>query len=95
MNKFKSAIKKAALVFAMVGLAGFITVMLTKSVYPDPLFVWGSRIAMAAIFISLGLYAVYWLMELVELVKKKEWGLVAGHLLLGALVCFLILRKIR
>lgn len=95
MNKFKSAIKKAALVFAMVGLAGLIVVMLTKSAYPDPLFVWGSRISMAAIFISLGLYAVYWLIELVELVKKKEWGLVAGHLLLGVLVCFLILRKIR
>lgn len=95
MKKFKSAIKKAALVFALVGLAGFIAVILTKSAYPDPLFVWGSRISMAAIFISLGLYAVYWFMELVELVKKKEWGLVAGHLLLGALVCFLILRKIR
>lgn len=95
MKKFKSAIKKAALVFALVGLAGFIAVILTKSAYPDPLFVWGSRISMAAIFISLGLYAVYWFMELVELVKKKEWSLVAGHLLLGALVCFLILRKIR
>lgn len=95
MNKFKSAIKKAALLFALVGLGGVIAVIFTKSAYPDPLFVWGSRIAMAAIFISLGLYAIYWLMELVELVKKKEWGLVAGHLLLGALVCFLILRKIR
>ena len=95
MKKFKSAIKKAALVFALVGLAGFIAVILTKSAYPDPLFVWGSRISMAAIFISLGLYAVYWFMELVELVKKEEWRLVAGHLLLGALVCFLILRKIR
>lgn len=95
MKKFKSAIKKAALVFALVGLGGFIAVILTKSAYPDPLFVWGSRISMAAIFISLGLYAVYWFMELVELVKKEEWGLVAGHLLLGALVCFLILRKIR
>lgn len=95
MKKFKSAIKKAALAFALVGLAGFIAVILTKSAYPDPLFVWGSRISMAAIFISLGLYAVYWFMELVELVKKEEWGLVAGHLLLGALVCFLILRKIR
>lgn len=95
MEKFKSPMKKAALAFALVGLGGFIAVILTKSAYPDPLFVWGSRISMAAIFISLGLYAVYWLMELVELVKKKEWGLVAGHLLLGALVCFLILRKIR
>ena len=95
MNKFKSAIKKAALVFAMVGLGGFLLVVLTKSAYPDPLFIWLTPISMAAIFISLGLYAVYWLMELVELVKKKEWGLVAGHLLLGALVCFLILRKIR
>lgn len=95
MNKFKSTIKKAALAFALVGLGGFIAVILTKSAYPDPLFVWGSRISMAAIFISLGLYAIYWLMELVELVKKKEWGLVAGHLLLGALVCFMILRKIR
>ena len=95
MNKFKSAIKKAALAFAVVGLAGFLLVVLTKSAYPDPLFVWGNLIAMAAIFISLGLYAVFWLMELVELVKKKEWGLVAGHLLLGALVCFMILRKIR
>ena len=95
MNKFKSAIKKAALVFAVVGLVSFLLMVLTNSAYPDPLFVWGSRIAMAAIFISLGLYAIFWLMELVELVKKKEWGLVAGHLLLGALVCFLILRKIR
>lgn len=95
MNKFKSPIKKAALAFALVGLGGFLLVVLTKSAYPDPLFVWGSRIFMAAIFISLGLYAVYWLIELVEIVKKKEWGLVAGHLLLGVLVCFLILRKIR
>ena len=95
MNKFKSAIKKAALAFAMVGLAGFLLVVLTKSAYPDPFFVWGSRIAMPAIFISFGLYAVFWLMELVELVKKKEWGLVAGHILLGVLVCILILRKIR
>lgn len=95
MNKFKSAIKKATLVFALVGLGGFLLVVLTKSAYPDPLFVWGSRISMAAIFISLGLYAVYWFMELVELVKKEEWGLVAGHLLLGVLVCFLILRKIK
>ncbi len=95
MNKFKSAIKKAALVFAMVGLAGFLLVVLTKSAYPDPIFVWGSRISMPAIFFSLALYAVYWLMELVELVKKKEWGLVAGHLLIGVLICFLILRKIR
>ena len=95
MEKFKSPMKKAALVFALLGLAGFIAVILSKSAYPDPLFVWGSRIAMAVIFISLGLYAVYWFMELVELVKKEEWGLVAGHLLLGALVCFLILRKIR
>ena len=95
MNKFKSTIKKAALSFAVVGLGGFLLVVLTKSAYPDPLFIWVTRIAMPAIFISLGLYAVYWLMELVELVKKKEWGLVAGHILLGALVCFLILRKIR
>lgn len=95
MNKFKSAIKKAALVLAMVGLAGFIVVMLTKSAYPDPLFVWGSRIAMAAIFISLGLYVVYWLMELVDLAKKKEWGLVAGQLLIGVLICIFIFRKIR
>lgn len=95
MEKFKSPIKKAALAFALVSLAGFIAVILTKSAYPDPLFIWLTRIALPAIFISLGLYAVYWFMELVELVKKKEWGLVAGHLLLGALVCILILRKIR
>lgn len=95
MNKFKSAIKKAALVFAMVGLGGFLLVILTNSAYPDPLFIWLTPFSMAAIFISLGLYVIYWLMELVELVKKKEWGLVAGHLLLGVLVCFLILRKIR
>ena len=95
MNKFKSAIKKAALVFALVGLVGFLIVALTKTAYPDPLFVWLTRISLPAVFISLGLYAIYWLMELVELVKKKEWGLVAGHFLLGALVCFLILRKIR
>ena len=95
MNKFKSTIKKAALVFALVGLGGFLLMILTNSAYPDPLFIWLTPISMAAIFISLGLYAVYWLMELVGLVKKKEWGLVAGHLLLGVLVCFLILRKIR
>lgn len=95
MEKFKSPMKKAALVFALVGLGGFLLMILTNSAYPDPLFIWLTPISMAAIFISLGLYAVYWLMELVELVKKKEWGLVAGHLLLGVLVCFLILRKIR
>ena len=95
MEKFKSPMKKAALVFALVGLGGFLLMILTNSAYPDPLFIWLTPISMAAIFISLGLYAVYWLMELVELVKKKEWGLVAGHLLLGVLVCFLFLRKIR
>lgn len=95
MEKFKSPMKKAALVFALVGLGGFLLMILTNSAYPDPLFIWLTPISMAVIFISLGLYAVYWLMELVELVKKKEWGLVAGHLLLGVLVCFMILRKIR
>lgn len=95
MEKFKSPMKKAALVFALVGLGGFLLMILTNSAYPDPLFIWLTPISMAAIFISLGLYAVYWFMELVELVKKKEWGLVAGHFLLGVLVCFLILRKIR
>lgn len=95
MNKLKSTIKKAALAFALAGLVGFLIVALTKTAYPDPLFVWLTRIAMPAIFISLGLYVVYWLMELVGLVKKKEWGLVIGQLLIGALVCFLILRKLR
>lgn len=95
MNKLKPTIKKAALVFAMVGLVGFLIVALTKVAYPDPLFVWVSRISLPAVFISLGLYAVYWLMELVGLVKKKEWGLVIGQLLIGVLVCFLILRKLR
>lgn len=95
MNKLKPTIKRAALVFAMVGLVGFLIVALTKVAYPDPLFVWVSRISLPAVFISLGLYAVYWLMELVGLVKKKEWGLVIGQLLIGALVCFVILRKLR
>ncbi len=95
MNKLKSTIKKAALAFALAGLAGFLIVALTKTAYPDPFFVWLTPISLAAVFISLGLYAVYWLMELVVLVKKKEWGLVAGQLLIGALVCFMILRKIR
>lgn len=95
MNRFKTPIKRAALVFAMVGLVGFLLMILTNSAYPDPLFVWLTPISLAAVFISLGLYAVYWLMELVSLVKKKEWGLVIGQLLIGALVCFLILRKLR
>lgn len=95
MNKFKSTIKKAALAFAMVGFIGLLIVVLTKTAYPDLFFVWLTPISLAAVFISLGLYAVYWLMELVVLVKKKEWGLVAGQLLIGALVCFMILRKIR
>ena len=95
MNRFKTPIKRAALVFAMVGLVGFLLMILTNSAYPDPLFVWLTPISLAAVFISLGLYAFYWLMELVSLVKKKEWGLVIGQLLIGALVCFLILRKLR
>ena len=95
MNRFKTPIKRAALVFAMVGLVGFLLMILTNSAYPDPLFVWLTPISLAAVFISLGLYAVYWLMELVGLVKKKEWGLVIGQLLIGVLVCFLILGKLR
>lgn len=95
MNRFKTPIKRAALVFAMVGLVGLLIVVLTKTAYPDLLFVWLTPISLAAVFISLGLYAVYWLMELVSLAKKKEWGLVIGQLLIGALVCFLILRKLR
>lgn len=95
MNKLKSTIKKAALAFALAGLAGFLIVALTKTAYPDPLFVWLTRISMPAIFISLGLYVVYWLMELADLAKKKEWGLVAGQLLIGVLICIFILRKIR
>ena len=95
MNKIKSTIKKAALVFAMVGLVGFLIVALTKTAYPDPLFVWLTRISLPAIFISLGLYVVYWFMELVDLAKRKEWGLVAGQLLIGVLLCLFILRKIR
>ena len=31
MNKLKSLVKKAALVFAMVGFGGFLLVILTKS----------------------------------------------------------------
>lgn len=95
MNKIKSTIKKAALVFAMVGLVGFLIVALTKTAYPDPLFVWLTRISLPAVFISLGLYVVYWLMELVDLAKRKEWGLVAGQLLIGVLICIFIFRKIR
>lgn len=93
MNKLKSLVKKAALVFAMVGFGGFLLMILTKSAYPDPLFVWISRISLPAVFISLGLYAIFWLMELADLVKKKAWGLVTGHLLIGALLCFIVLRK--
>ena len=67
-----SKLNKIATVTAIVGLGQLVGVLVSGSVYPSPLFKYGTAIGMLMIFLSIFLYVVTWCRELFANIKAKN-----------------------
>ncbi len=91
MNVNKQVVNKVSILFAALGLAVLLSIIVSGAAYPHPFFRFGAPWGLLFVFVGVFLQLISWILDIYHGVIEKQYRLAAVIAVLGLLVIWMLL----